>query len=333
MLTENKNPLVSIIIPVYNRVAYLLETLKSLVEQSYSNWECILVDDFSTEDSISIIENFIQNENRFLLIKKNKILNKGANASRNIGLNQANGEFIIFFDSDDIMAKTMIENRINHFKQYPDFDFLVFSMGFFLESQNLQVTQNRKSINLDNEKTIEEFVFSNLLPWNVCRPIYKTQLIKNKINFDERIHNFQDDEFAIRLLKNFNPKYKSIDITDCYYRSDEKSKNKYQDDIGKQNIIDALPILFQTISNALSENTKRAKKHLIIKKIVENFPSKIKRKTNLKPAINTIKIAKNNFYITKKEYYTLLFLVLFEKYYPFKKGWHSVHKKIKKILF
>ena len=77
------NPLVTIIIPVYNRVNLIEETLISIAKQSYNNFECIIIDDRSTDDSIKIINNYIKNDHRFKLYKNpdNKI--KGANSCRN----------------------------------------------------------------------------------------------------------------------------------------------------------------------------------------------------------------------------------------------------------
>lgn len=119
-ILKNQNydykPLVSIIIPNYNKEKYLDKCLKSILDQSYENYEVIIVDDASTDSSVSIIEKYINN--KIKLIKLNE--NKGIAYARNIGLKNSKGRMICFLDSDDywnqdkltIQVKYMIENKI-----------------------------------------------------------------------------------------------------------------------------------------------------------------------------------------------------------------------------
>ena len=90
--------MVSIIIPNYNKSKYIEETISSVLNQDYIDWECIIIDDFSSDNSVSIISRLINNEKRFHLIKN--LSNKGANFSRNLGLKKSKGDFIIFLDAD-----------------------------------------------------------------------------------------------------------------------------------------------------------------------------------------------------------------------------------------
>src|SRR5690554_6036808 len=92
-------PLVSIIIPVFNRANLIGETLDSVLTQCYSNWECIVIDDGSTDHTIEIINGFCIKDYRFKLFIRNREP-KGAPTCRNIGLSIANGQYINFFDSD-----------------------------------------------------------------------------------------------------------------------------------------------------------------------------------------------------------------------------------------
>ena len=145
----------------------------------------------------------------------------------------------IFIDFYSLMKQKTILLMVIHkwVEQYENKDFLVFSMGIFKKKYAYEIPPNRKVVNLPLDKKIEDFILSVALPWNVCRPIFKMSLIQNKIGFNEKIHNFQDDEFHIRLLSELKPDYLSIDITDCYYRYDEVSLNKYESLSGYQNIV------------------------------------------------------------------------------------------------
>lgn len=105
------NSLVSIITPLYNSEKYIEETLKAVINQSYENWEMIVVDDCSTDSSTRIVENFSNADKRVKLIKNEK--NIGPALTRNIALEEAKGRFIAFLDSDDIWEQTKLEKQVS----------------------------------------------------------------------------------------------------------------------------------------------------------------------------------------------------------------------------
>ena len=102
---------VSIIIPVYNRVDYLPETLDSIISQTYQHWECILVDDGSTDNSIEIAKKYASQDPRIKSFIRNREP-KSANTCRNIGFEHSTGKYIVWFDSDDIILETYIEDQL-----------------------------------------------------------------------------------------------------------------------------------------------------------------------------------------------------------------------------
>lgn len=104
-------PLVSIITPSYNAEKFISKTIESVINQTYLNWEMIIVDDCSTDDTISIIKSFSSYENRIILIENQ--INVGAAETRNIALRKAKGNFIAFLDSDDIWLNKKLETQIN----------------------------------------------------------------------------------------------------------------------------------------------------------------------------------------------------------------------------
>ena len=106
------NPLVSIIIPTFNRVHLIGETLDCVLAQTYANWECIVVDDFSTDNTKNIVERYLKKDDRFIFLSKPIGVKKGASISRNLGLKKAKGVYIQFLDSDDILAENKIEEQL-----------------------------------------------------------------------------------------------------------------------------------------------------------------------------------------------------------------------------
>ena len=102
---------VSIIIPIYNSEPYLSRCIDSLLAQTYTNIEVLLIDDGSTDCSYEICQQYVQRDNRVQVIKQE---NKGASAARNTGLDHATGDFVMFCDSDDIVSAMWIERLLNY---------------------------------------------------------------------------------------------------------------------------------------------------------------------------------------------------------------------------
>lgn len=106
---ENEN-LVSIITPVYNCEKYIRDTILSVINQTYKNWEMILVDDCSNDNSRKIIEEFINDDSRIKYYKLNE--NSGAAIARNYALEKSKGRFIAYLDSDDLWRESKLEKQI-----------------------------------------------------------------------------------------------------------------------------------------------------------------------------------------------------------------------------
>lgn len=108
------DPIISIIIPTYNRAALLPETLDSIVEQHFRDWECIVVDDGSTDDTAQLMQKYCKNDPRFIYLQRPKNRKKGGNAARNYGFEMAKGSYIQWFDSDDIMEPDLLELQLEN---------------------------------------------------------------------------------------------------------------------------------------------------------------------------------------------------------------------------
>lgn len=104
------NALVSIITPSYNSAKFIAETIQSVQNQTYSNWEMIIVDDGSSDETESVVLSILQNDNRIQFHKLSQ--NSGPAVARNIGIEKASGDYMTFIDADDIWFPTFIENNI-----------------------------------------------------------------------------------------------------------------------------------------------------------------------------------------------------------------------------
>lgn len=325
-------PLVSIIIPTFNRASIINDTLDSILDQTYSNWECLVVDDGSTDETKKVIHNYALKDTRISALERPPEKSKGANSCRNYGLSLAKGDYVVFFDSDDIMAMTCLEKRVETFNKYENKDFLVFSMGIFKKKYAYEIPSNRKVVNLPLDKTIEDFILSVALPWNVCRPIFKMSLIQNKIGFNEKIHNFQDDEFHIRLLSELKPDYLSIDITDCYYRYDEVSLNKYESLSGYQNIVNCFNEYYTTVFKALNEEQKQKLNKQLKRKFFNHIYFYLIPGIDKKEVLSTIKLFHSELELSLKEKIIFEIVVFLNLHYHNKKGYYFVTQQLRSFL-
>lgn len=102
--------MITIIIPTYNRAAIIPATLDSIIAQDYKDWECVVVDDFSTDNTHDVIKQYAEKDNRFRYLKNER--KKGAQGARNTGLFHCNTEWIIFFDSDNVMYPAFLRKVV-----------------------------------------------------------------------------------------------------------------------------------------------------------------------------------------------------------------------------
>lgn len=113
----NDKPLISIIVPCFNQGEFLAEALNSVMGQTYSNWECVIVDDGSEDDTSVVAAEFVEKDRRFSYIKQD---NQGPSIARNNGISLSKGTYILPLDSDDIIESTYLEKAINYFNNHPD---------------------------------------------------------------------------------------------------------------------------------------------------------------------------------------------------------------------
>ena len=212
------NPLVSIIIPTFNRAHLIGETLDSVLMQTYINWECIVVDDGSTDDTEIVVMDYVKKDARFHYHQRPNSKPKGANACRNYGFEISNGEYVNWFDDDDVMLANFLEVKINVLNHNVDF---VIVSGYFVDS------------NLERDSEIEIFqtseLFKDYVKWNikVLTPsvLFKRAFLFKKELFLTKIKRGQETELFSRLF--FQVKSSQYMIIEEYvflYRQHEMTK-------------------------------------------------------------------------------------------------------------
>lgn len=190
------NQLVSIIVPVYNTGKYLTDCLESIADQTYHNFEAIVVDDGSTDNSAAICDKFSQWDQRFVVIHQQ---NGGISNARNKGLSCAHGEYILFVDSDDVIKNDYLEMLLTGIG---DFDLII--CGSYDINENGSVSGEKVGSDFEyfGNKTIKQAYIDRKIG-NVYGPIGKLYHIPNKdgLCFDERLKVAEDIVFNIEFLQ------------------------------------------------------------------------------------------------------------------------------------
>lgn len=214
--------LVSIIIPVFNRESLLPETLDSIVNQTYEKWECIIVDDGSTDSSLDVALGYAKKDNRFKVYSRPWYKKKGANSCRNYGFKLSQGEFIQWFDSDDLMMTEMIQNKIVAFKSFNS-DIVVCGAGFFSSLlsnsslDELNISLEPKTNNPAFEYFAGNFWFGT--PQAMLRRIIVSNL---PYIFNERLKRNQETELYVRCLL-YDFKFYYLNRADILVRQHDSS--------------------------------------------------------------------------------------------------------------
>lgn len=186
--------LLSVVSPVYNSSAYLTPFLESVLHQTFRNFELIMVDDGSTDDSVQIIQTYQEKDTRIHLIRQN---HQGAGSARNIGLSQAKGQYIIFLDSDDWFNEDFFKKMIERItKDQSD----VAVCEFYIYNQQTgekQISAIAETGNRKIEKT--DLVFDLFTP-NTWVKVYRTAFLKENHLLFQEIPSCNDWSFAFESL-------------------------------------------------------------------------------------------------------------------------------------
>ena len=192
-------PLISIIIPCYNQGKYLSDTLLSVFQQTYKNWECIIVNDGSTDNSEEIALEWCAKDKRFYYVKKE---NGGLSSARNMGLKIVKGEYIQFLDSDDLLDEKKFENKIQLFNNKVDivicdyFPFEHLTRGYCA----YRYMNPFPEINKYKEQIILKWEKELSIP---CHCILFKSILLNQyksMTFDEFLPNHEDWSFWVKLF-------------------------------------------------------------------------------------------------------------------------------------
>ena len=188
--------IISIIIPTYNRSHLIGETLDSILNQSYKNWECIVVDDGSDDFTVELMEFYLSKDKRIQYYQRPKNFPKGANACRNYGFTFSNGSYIKWFDSDDKLNHHYLEEKILLLTSSNP-DLVICDTVYYNNDTNVP---NITFKNTSDEKDLLIDYLTGRININTQAVLYKREFVQN-FDFDEKLCRAQELDFNFRLLK------------------------------------------------------------------------------------------------------------------------------------
>ncbi len=187
-------PLVSIVIPLFNKSDWIIPTLRSVLNQEYVNWECIIVDDGSTDNSLDLVSNFIESNSRNWRIIKQP--NSGQAVARNLGISLSHGKYIAMLDADDIWFTDKLLKQVSFLETNPEVDLLYCSYVIFEESlrKNLRIVGFMNSKKMV-KKWLQMLGFGGLIE---SVSLIRTDLFKNIGMFDPELSTSSGLDIAIK---------------------------------------------------------------------------------------------------------------------------------------
>ncbi|MCA0153719.1 glycosyltransferase family 2 protein [Winogradskyella vincentii] len=245
--------LISIIIPTFNRAQILPETLDSILSQSYEMWECIVVDDGSTDNTDDLLNTYAKSDSRFQYIKRPKDKPKGANACRNYGFEISKGDFINWFDSDDIMHPEFLQTRISKLIEEDSLDFCACLGRKFVKGIEVDALTIKPHVLISNNY-LEDYLLNGLFFYTPA-PLWRKRFLLGKELFDETMQRAQESDFHFRMLS-LNPNYLYLEDALFYVRVGQESITKGADKsfLAQNSVFKYFNTVFNVLKNKKDEN-------------------------------------------------------------------------------
>lgn len=226
----SSTPLVSIIVPCYNQAHLLDETLRSVLSQTYANWECIIVNDGSPDNTEEIAEKWLKKDARFEYVFKE---NGGLSSARNFGIAKSNGNYILPLDSDDILHEGYLKTLLPILVGNQELG-IVSCWKIFFKKDKSKIFYKHKP----EGSTVADLMYENIM---MSSSLYRKECWEQVCGYDENMNKgFEDWEFWINITKR-GWKFKIEKEFLFYYR---KSNNSMLTDTLKFHVEDNMEYVF-----------------------------------------------------------------------------------------
>jgi len=240
-------PLVSIIIPTYNRAHLIGETLDSILAQTYQNWECIVVDDGSEDHTQELLKQYRKKDNRFAFFERPSEKPKGANACRNYGFEKSKGDYIQWFDSDDLMHPEKLKIKIKY-ALLREADIII---ATHTTDENYVLSAKPEVETFKSADFYVDYILGKKPV--ITNDVMVKRLVIGSLRFDEKLHKAQEYEFFTRLFEQ-SLTYCFMEIPLSYYREGQDSISK-QTSKGNVKQVESLIYLYKLMRDRHADNS------------------------------------------------------------------------------
>ncbi len=223
------NPILSVIIPCYNNGNYLSLLLDCFLKQTMKNWEVIIVDDHSIDDTSEIVLSYTKKDTRIKYIKRDR-LPKGSVVCRNIGFELSKGKYVCHLDADDLVSDTFVEHRVQFMESHPNLDYASFVAKVFTKDDELPdyytKVDDTFGDNLGKNKDLLESFLSAEYAFSVWCNIYKRSSIED-IKWDENVLIYTDFSYIVPcIISGLKHSFANLKEVDYYYRTFSTKGNR-----------------------------------------------------------------------------------------------------------
>lgn len=228
---NNAEPLFSVIVAAYNSEKWINDCLTSIINQTYKDFELIIVNDGSTDNTLKICHQFQRDDERIKIINKH---NEGVVSARNIGIKNAIGTYIVYVDSDDVIDNLYLENLRKVIVNYPNIDMIIFKYKEIFEDyvlvNALHFSYSNRMIaeGYYNKQQLKEYIYPHIfyignLVLSNWRSVYKRTLLLKHYCTDTSIKYYEDYCYTYEYIYNCENAYFIDKVLYYYYRRNSNS--------------------------------------------------------------------------------------------------------------
>jgi glycosyltransferase involved in cell wall biosynthesis len=275
--------LVSIIIPTFNRAHLIGETLDSVLTQTYTNWECIVVDDGSTDEIARVMQTYVGMDTRIQYYPRPIELPKGGNVCRNFGFMLSKGDFIQWLDSDDLLDNNKLKSQLSAFEHDDNLCITTCKFGYFSDGQNKTVRDRvltYKDFNTGLALLEAYGMHAEYFPIHVF--LTKRTILETVGLWNERMVINQDSEFFTRVLL-ASGYVKFVDTVVFYRKSNSGNVSLVTTSLKAEKLIESWTLIQKHIAKK-TNNKKHVyvemAKRIVYNKLIKDYPDVVKNNSS-----------------------------------------------------
>ena len=213
-------PVVSILTPVYNASLYLDDCVESVIAQTYQNWELLIIDDGSTDDSLQRAMKWAERDQRIKVFHHPHNKNKGVSATRNLGIRHAKGKYIALLDSDDLWLPEKLEKQISVMERDPEL-VVAYSKAITIDQDGVDLDESVHNYDFPricglgnpgrSDNAVEQYITREL--WMPCSSVVmRSDVLRNIKGFDETLSTQVEDALLFTIITSKGPVYFTDEI-------------------------------------------------------------------------------------------------------------------------